>query len=250
MTPQYTKIAFISTLVLAAGSLFSASASAAPLCPRGESFFGTIQRIQGRELTVRTPSGHSANVIMDSGARINSNGSTLRPGMFVGAYGCVTPNGIFHADQLTLSTHQSNYNERLTGTVRRIEAGNRLLVSQNGRGTGTWYVPDVDEYHVGQAVSGVGMIGSNGSFYPQSIDGRNTAYDTDATMSASRSTITLSGIVQRVNSNSISVWEPVNRTTGTWIVRGARRFRKGERVTAVGTEDRSGRFYVYHITAQ
>jgi|GEM_PF-2921416 len=242
------KLGFIGALALAGGLFSAAAASAGPLCPQAESFFGTIVRVNGSMLTVRTPSNHWADVQINRSALVNANGGRVRPGLFVGAYGCVTPNGVFHASEITLSDNQAGYNEHLTGVVQRIESGGRLLVAQTGRGDGIWYVPDTDDFHVGQSVSATGMIGANGAFYPQTINGHGAAYDTDLT-APTRSAITLTGTVRRVNGNQIIVWEPANHTTGTWIVsNAASRFRVGERVSGTGTEDRYGRFYVQEIT--
>lgn len=241
-----TKYFLAGSLVIFAGILIQGSAAAAPLCPNHESFFGTIERVRGSVLNVRTPSGHGAIVVVDRNARINANGSRVRRGEFLGAYGCVTPNGVFHADEVTLSNNQAQYDERLTGVVRRIESRGRLLVQQNGHGYGTWYVPDTAAYRVGQTLTASGMIGADGAFYPQSIDGNVTAYGADA---VSPGQITLAGTVQRVRANELIVWEPARHTTGTWLVPNAARFRAGERVTATGTEDRFGRFYVQDITA-
>lgn len=237
----------IGSLVVAAGAALGAHASAATYCPSSESFFGTIERVNANTLTVRTPSGHWALVRINDNARVNANGAAIRPGVFVGAYGCVTPGGVFHASEITLSGTQRGYNERLSGVVRRVESNGRLLVAQNGHGYGTWYVPDTHAFAVGQAVDATGMIGANGAFYPQTINGRSVVYDTPYT-SAPRSTITLTGTVRRVSGNAIVVWEPAHGTTGTWIVSNAGRFRVGQRVSARGTEDRSGRFYVQEIT--
>jgi len=237
----------IGSLVLAVSAALGANASAAPYCPSSESFFGTIERVNANTLTVKTPSGHWALVRVDNNARVNTNGGTIRPGVFVGAYGCVAPGGVFHASEITLSSTQRGYNERLTGVVRRIESDGRLLVAQNGHGYGTWYVPDTRTFSVGQTVDATGMLGPNGAFYPQIINGRNVAYDTQYT-SVPHNAITLTGTVRRVSRNAIIVWEPSHGTTGTWIVPNTGRFRVGERVSATGTEDRSGRFYVQEIT--
>ncbi|HLI96670.1 MAG TPA: hypothetical protein VKT72_11370 [Candidatus Baltobacteraceae bacterium] len=240
------KFVLLGFLLFAAMALFARPASAAPLCPTGESFFGSIVRVSGNMLTVRTASSHWADVRIESDARINTNGTSMRPGMYVGAYGCVEPGGVFSASEITLSTDQAAYREHLTGTVRRIETG-KLLVAETGYGYGQWYVPDIDDFHVGQSVSATGMRGANGAFYPQTINGRTVAYDTDYA-SAPRSSITLNGTVRRVNGNSIIVWEPSDHTTGTWIVRNPSRFRVGERVSATGTENGHGDFYVQEIT--
>jgi len=55
--------------------------------------------------------------------------------------------------------------------------------------------------------------------------------------------ITLSGVVQRVGTHTLDVWEPARHTSGTWVVGNAGAFRSGERVTGTGTEDRFGHFY-------
>lgn len=55
--------------------------------------------------------------------------------------------------------------------------------------------------------------------------------------------ITLSGVVQRVGTHTLAVWEPARNTSGTWIVGNAGAFRSGERITGTGTEDRFGHFY-------
>lgn len=241
-------LALAGSLAAGAALLAAAPASAAPYCPAHESFFGTVQRVYGDRLTVRTSSGHWATVRIDSGARINTNGNTLRPGAYVGAYGCVTPNGVFHASELTLASNARGYSEHLAGVVQRVE-GNRLIVRESNGQYGTWYVPDSEDFRAGQRVSGVGMLAGGGAFYPQSVDGRGVAYDADSVTGPQGPTVTLTGTVQRVRSgDSIVVWEPGRHTSGTWIVGDASRFRAGERVTASGTQDRSGRFYVQRIT--
>lgn len=238
----------IGSLALAAAAAFSAPALAAPYCPANQSFFGTITRVNGNMLTVRTPSNHWADVQIERGARVNANGGSIHPGAYIGAYGCVTRDGVFHANEVSLSANQNGYGEQVSGVVRRIESGGRLLVEQNGRGWGTWYVPDTDEFHVGQTVTATGMLGANRAFYPQTINGRGVAYDTDTTAAPSRSTITLTGTIRRVASNTLVVWQPSQHTSGTWIVPNAGRFRVGQRVSARGTEDTSGRFFVQSIT--
>lgn len=243
------KLAFFTSLALA-GSVLTAAAASAATCPASESFFGTIERVNGNMLTVRTPSGHWADVAINSGARINTNGYTLRSGMYVGAYGCVTPNGVFHANEVSLSSNQSSYSEQISGVVRSIGSGRITVAERNGQ-YGSWYVPDTDEFHVGQSVTGTGMRAANGAFYPQSINGHSIAYDTDVNsmpgMAVSNS-VTLTGTVQRVGTNTLQVWEPSSRHSGKWVVPNAGRFRVGQRVSATGREDRRGTFYVQEIT--
>lgn len=242
------KLGFITALALAGGVLTAASASAQTYCPTDENFFGTVQRVNGNMLTVQTPRGRTADVSIESGARINGNGYSLRPGVFVGAFGCVTPNGVFHANEITLSNNQSAYNEQISGVVQRVQNG-RLYVHETNGQTGLWYVPDYEDFHVGQNVTGTGMRGASGAFYPQSVNGHATAYDSDndGSYAGSSNTITLTGTVQRVGSNTLMVWEPSSRHSGKWVVPNAGRFRVGQRVSATGREDRRGTFYVQQI---
>lgn len=242
------RAALAGSLVGGASIFCAGVASAAPYCPANVSFFGTVERVQGNQLIVRTPSGHWATVRLDSGARVDTNGYALRPGAYVGAYGCVTGNGVFHANEITLSADRSRYAEHVTGVVQRVRGGSLIVRESNGQ-YGTWYAADSEDFHAGQAVSGVGMLGSNGTFYPQSINGASVAYDTDQTAAAGERSIVLTGTVQRVSAgNAIVVWEPSRHTSGTWIVPNAERFRTGERVSASGTQGPSGRFYVRQIT--
>ena len=240
----------LAVAALAGAALFAAHANASAqtrFCPARESFFGTIQQRNGNSLIVRTPSGGSATIMLESQTRVNSHGYALRPGTFVGAYGCVTPNGIFHASELTLAANASLYQTQISGVIQRV-SGDRIWVREPARGTtGIWYVPDVDEFHVGQTVTGIGMIGANGEFYPQRINNASTAYVPEYNESSSRPSITLSGVVRRVMPGALIVWEPSHRTTGTWIVRNAQAFRVGESVVATGTENRRGDFYPYSI---
>lgn len=228
--------------LLAAGAALSLTVTAqAATCPTRESFFGTVQRVQGNTIIVRANNGHWGTVMLDGGARVNTNGYSLRPGAYVGAYGCVTPNGIFHASQITLARNASFYNRTISGVVQRVESG-RLVVNEPAqRTTGYWYVPDTDEFHAGMNVTGSGMLASNGAFYPQTVNGRSVAADLDSGTQAA-GTITLQGRVQKVMPGKLIVWEPSRRTSGTWIVSNAVAFRVGQTVTATGTL-RNGYFY-------
>lgn len=241
------KIAVAGAVFAGAGALVTAAASAQTQCPTRESFFGTIQHVSGNMLNVQTASGHGATVRIDSGARVNANGNTMRAGTYMGAYGCVTPNGVFHASEVTLSANAAGYRESLSGVVYRVENG-RLLVRENGGGSGIWYVPGASGFRAGQSVTGTGMLSHSGAFYPQTVNGRNVAYAPASGPAEGVSrVITLSGVVRSVNSGSLLVWETAQRQSGTWVVRDARRFRVGQRVTGTGREDRAGRFYPTRI---
>ena len=241
-------MARLTTIIAAAGLLVGAAvlavpAAAAPYCPTSESFFGMILRSSGNDLTVRTNSGHYATVAVENSAHINANGNSMRAGTYVGAYGCVTPNGIFHANEITLSSNPSTYSQTLTGIVQRVENG-RLIVREKGAGFGTWFVPDSEDFHAGQTVTASGFDSSNGTFYPQTINGQSIAFDTDnASANAPEGSVTLSGTIQRVGTHTIAVWETSRRETGEWVVADAGQYRVGEMVTGTGTEDRHGHFY-------
>jgi hypothetical protein len=236
--------------LLAAGLLAAGAAAAAmpataqaANCPTRESFFGTVQRVQGNTITVRANNGHWGTVMLDGGARVNTNGYSLRPGAYVGAYGCVTPNGIFHASQITLARDASYYNRTISGVVQRVESGRLVVNEPMHHTTGYWYVPDTDEFHAGMNVTGSGMLGANGSFYPQTINGRTVAADLDTGAQAQAAgTVTLQGRVQKVMPGKLIVWEPSRHTSGTWIVSNAVAFRVGQTLTATGTV-RNGVFY-------
>ena len=247
---RFTNTLAAALLLAGTGALAATPVSAAPFCPASESFFGTIVRASGNDLTVRTSAGRTATVLVDNGARVNADGNALQPGTYIGAYGCVTPNGVFHANEVTLSSNASAYDESLSGIVRSVQNG-RLIVAENGYGTGIWYVPNADDYRVGQTVSATGMRAANGAFYPQTIGGRNVAFDPDdrgdVDHNRSNNTITLYGVVQRVGTRTLAVWEPGRHETGTWIVADAGRFRVGERITGTGTEDRYGHFYPSNV---
>ena len=239
----------LTTVAGAALAVLASTASAFAMCPNSESFFGTIQRVNGNVITVSTAQNHWADVRIERGAQVNTNGMSLRPGAYVGAYGCVAPNGVFEANEVTLSANDSTYHESLTGKVVRIEPG-RLIVAENGRGYGTWFVRNSSRFAVGQTITATGMIGAKGVFYPQTINGQAVAFEPTATMITQHRTITLSGVVQRIGASAITVWEPSRGTSGEWVVRDPQRYHKGQRVTAVGTEDRKGHFYPEHITIQ
>ncbi len=236
--------------LLVGGSMLVATAPASALtryCPTRESFFGTVQSAQGNTIILRTDDGRSGTVTIDNGARVDTHGYAMRPGTYVGAYGCLTPNGVFHASEVTLAANQSLYAQTITGVVRR-KAGDRLFVYEPSRGTtGIWYVPDVDDFRVGETVTGTGMLAASGEFYPQSINNASTAYVPEMGPRPAPRSITLSGIVRRIVPGALIVWEPSRRTTGTWFVRNAGAFRVGESVIATGTENRRGDFYPFSV---
>jgi hypothetical protein len=240
-------LVFIAAAAAMAGTASAQTASQTRYCPTRESFFGTIDRVQGNMITVVPASGHWGTVLIDNNTHLNAHGYALRPGTYIGAFGCVSPNGDFHASEVTLAANAGAYSQTISGVVRRI-SGDQLYVSEPARHTeGLWIVPDVDDFHVGQTVTGIGMMSASGAFYPQSINGASTAY---VPTGAQHPSITLSGIVRRVQAGALVVWEPARRTTGTWFVRNASAFHVGQNVTGTGTENRRGDFFPYSVHAQ
>lgn len=221
--------------LLAAGAVAAAhGAASAATCPVRESYFGTIERANGNTLVVRGSNGNYGTVDIESGARRNTHGFALRPGAYIGAYGCVTPNGVFHASEITLARDSALYRETVYGIVRSVQNG-RLLVREPAHHTDAfWYVPDAEDFHAGQRVRGTGMIAANGAFYPQTIDGSYVGADVRSE-APSNGYVTMSGRIQRIEPGRLIVWEPARRTSGTWIVRDTGAFRTGENVTATGT---------------
>ncbi len=219
-----------------------AGLGAEPFLSGPAELFGTIERVQGNDLIVRGQRGRWVTVMLDAAHRTYAHGYTVRPGIFVGAYGCATPNGVFHASQIALAADSSLYHQTISGTVQRI-SGDRLMVREPSRRTAAvWYVPDIDDFHVGQAVTGIGMLGANGEFYPQSINGASTAYS-PGDQPVRRTSITLRGVVQRIRPGVLYVWEPAYRTTSTWFVRNSAAFRVGQNVVGTGTENTRGDFF-------
>lgn len=231
---------FLTTVAAAALGLFASTASALAQCPNNQSFFGTIQRVNGDLLTVRTADNRWADVRIDRNAQVNTNGQQLRPGMNVGAYGCVTPNGVFHASEVSLSGNANGNRETLTGTIDRVQSG-RLMVHETNGEYATWYVPDSDRFRVGQRITGVGMVAGNGVFYPQTINGQG--YTHEPVGYDERGSVTLRGVIQRITADTLVVWEPSRNTTGEWVVSHPYNYRVGERVIGRGTEDTRGHFY-------
>lgn len=123
----------------------------------------------------------------------------------------------------------------LSGTVVRV-GSHEIAVRENARGqTGTWVLSNAAQFHAGEHVVAVGTEDTRGYFYPSSI-------------SVGMSTVTLAGVVQRIWTHTLAVWEPGPRTTGEWIVANPGAFLPGQYVTGTGTEDRTGRFYPQSIS--
>ncbi len=124
----------------------------------------------------------------------------------------------------------------LSGTVQSIGA-HTIAVWENARGeTGEWVLSNPGAYHSGEYVVGVGTEDRSGRFYPRRVR-----------VAGNPSTISLSGVVQRVGTNTIAVWENGVNETGEWIVANASGYRPGQIVTGWGTEDRFGHFFPQRV---
>jgi hypothetical protein len=129
-------------LAMAASSLpfvMPASAKAdndtAPTCH--VSLTGTVTAVQSaREFSLQAANARVGNIhVYTSGARVNSNGLTLRPGVYAGVYGCYGDDRrMFNASQVTLAASAAAYRD--TASTDR-DAGRDNLASA-----------DIDNCHV------------------------------------------------------------------------------------------------------
>jgi hypothetical protein len=244
---RFTSAMAAGVLLLGAAVVAPAAASAQTrVCPVSQSFFGTLKSVQGNTIVLQTDEGRMGTVSINSGAQFNAHGYALRPGVYVGVFGCATPNGVFHASQVNLAANAARYHQSLSGVIAR-KASDRLYVAEPvSRMTRLWMVPDADEFRVGQSVTGVGMLGAQGVFYPQRINNASTAFVPERETTAPRS-ITLAGTIKRIAPGRLYVWEPAYRTTGTWFVKNWREFRVGQRVVGTGTENTKGDFFPFSV---
>lgn len=95
------------------------------------SIFGTIASLRGSNgFMLQTQRGSLGTVFVDHrDARLNSNGLSVRPGVFAGVYGCVERDGqILKANEVTVAPSAaaytaSNHTVSLTGTVDEVHSG-------------------------------------------------------------------------------------------------------------------------------
>lgn len=81
------------------------------------SLTGTVTAVMSSsEFSMHSTNSGVGNIhIYTNGARINTNGQSLRPGVYVGVYGCYGPGRRFlNASEVTLAASQSAYNDRDT----------------------------------------------------------------------------------------------------------------------------------------
>jgi hypothetical protein len=155
-------------LVVPAGS--PSANAAVGLCPATTSLYGTVQSVRGNDVLVKTGQ-HGYEHFLVQGADLDTNGLRLRPGIFIGAFGCSADNfRTFRAVRATLAYSAATYPSRtrhqqvLTGTVVQLQ-GSRLLV-QTGEPYGLVHVYklDTDDVRAGQRISLTGAFNPDGSF--------------------------------------------------------------------------------------
>jgi hypothetical protein len=130
---SFRRLLFCGVLALASSSvpLLPVAAQAADIDACHVSFFGTISSLRGPKAFMITPLRSSFNTVYvdHTSARINRNGLTIRPGIFVGLYGCVEQDGrVFKPDEVTLAPSASaysavNHEVTLVGTIDEVHRG-------------------------------------------------------------------------------------------------------------------------------
>jgi len=225
---------------------FGPASARAASCSPHENVFGTIQSVQGNLVTLRGAQGQTATVLVGEDAQMNTHGYQMRPGTFARMYGCVE-NGMLHATQVNLAANSAGYYESRepitrSGVVRRVSDRAIYVWVPEYRTEMTWIVNNGDRFRDGERVVAQGTENTRGDFFPSSI---RVVGQTSQTGS-----ITLSGVVRRVTSGAIYVWEPAHNTETVWMVRDAGRFRVGEHVVGRGTENTRGDFFPSSIQFQ
>jgi hypothetical protein len=131
----------LATTLLAATTLFSGFAAAAPI-DRDDagrchvSLFGTVENPRPGMFTLRASRQDYRYIhVFTTGARINANGLALQQGRFAGIYGCYSADGrSFRAEEVTLSTSSQTYREPVTldAVISLIEPQmHRILLHTN-----------------------------------------------------------------------------------------------------------------------
>ena len=145
-----------------------ASAVEKGFCPNETVQFGTINSVHGDDIFIEGSGFYGHEDIIDNHAVINHNGLTLRPGVFVGAFGCFESERMFRASEITLATSESTFPhgarhiEEIEGRVLHVMSG-RLQI-QSGRVHGLVTINTSFVASVGQAVSATGFFNTDGTF--------------------------------------------------------------------------------------
>ena len=140
-------------------------AQAGGYCPQQTSIFGNVVEVNRNELTLHTSESRIGDIhVLTRGARVNANGLALQPGIYVGAYGCLTPGDrSFRAQELTYSTNANTYNgyrrhtKVIEGRIDSIQSGRFLVDSNNGHGD-TWVYSNRGDLRTGELVRVTGTF--------------------------------------------------------------------------------------------
>jgi hypothetical protein len=138
-------------------------------CPTREtSIFGTVRAVNAYELTLESNSRMGAIHVFTRGARLNTNGLALRPGVFAGVYGCLEPaDQSFRASEVTLAASPSAYegggrhytstDTWVEGRIDNMRPGAVLIDSGHGHGD-TWVETPAQGLRRGQLIQAVGRF--------------------------------------------------------------------------------------------
>lgn len=233
-------------------------AQAAANGPCHVSVLGTVTSVRSTEqFTIQT--GSRSIDVHSRGSRVNARGLALRPGIFVGAYGCYGSNEHeFNASQITLAPSQAAYNDRdsdrntagaadidachvsLFGTITSLRGQNGFMLQPQRGSTGTVLV-DYRSARInangltirpGVFAGLYGCVERDGQvFKPNEV----TLATSAAAYTQANRTVTLAGTVDEVNRGWIGVR---SRYTGhIHVYTSQTGFRMGERVEVRGAYD-------------
>lgn len=197
------------------------------------SLFGTVKGVNPRFFTLDTLRSGIRNIHVETaGARMNTNGLTLRRGVFAGVYGCFAPQQrFFKASEVTLASSPESYTGyarravTTTGTIVKVQSG-QIQIHNEDYGY-LWVFTSQSGFTVGQNVT------VTGSFNPVQSS-LNATSITVAGGPVAR-TVTLTGSVVKVESGRIQILAP--RYGHLWVYTSQTGFAPGQRVSVTGTLD-------------
>lgn len=163
-----TKLLVAQLFALAVALPIASSAQGA--CPvRETSIFGTVRAVGPNQFTLQTNSRMGDIHVYARGARVNTNGVALQPGVFAGVYGCLTPGDYsFRASRVTLSSSAQTYPNAggsryesgdtwIQGRIDAVAPGRILIDSGHGHGN-TWVRTSAPGLRTGQLIQAVGRF--------------------------------------------------------------------------------------------
>ncbi len=159
------RLLFIPAIAGLLVAITPAIASANLHCPERSSIFGTVVRVHPTELTLKTIESRMGMIhVMTQGSHVTANGLPLRPGVFAGAYGCLTVGDRqFNAEDVTLATDANAYSayprrtQMIQGRIDTVESGRILIDSNQGHGD-VWVYTTQSGFRKGQLVNATGSF--------------------------------------------------------------------------------------------